>query len=311
MQVVIVGPGAIGCFAAVRLQAAGVPVALLGHNPERARLLAGAGLTLEELSGETAVCCVPVAAHPRDLPPADLLVFCVKAGDTAAALAHAFPLIGPATEVVSLQNGLGAEHVLGHALPAARLAQAVTGHAVLRLGPARFRHAGAGPTFVASCDPLHPAPAERFAAAWRPAGLDVAITDDRAGMLWRKLVVNAAINAVCALADIPNGALLERPELLRLALAAGEEAATVARTLGILPADFASGPLIRAVCAATATNVCSMAQDLREGRRTEIDALNAAVVRAGQTAGVRTPLNHRLVHEVHGRTARHPYGART
>ena len=70
--------------------------------------------------------------------------------------------------------------------------------------------------------------------------------------------------------------------------------------------DFASGIAVNGdpftatveVCRRTAANISSMLQDVRRRRRTEIDAINGTVVRVGQTLGLETPENLRLVQQI-------------
>jgi 2-dehydropantoate 2-reductase len=123
------------------------------------------------------------------------------------------------------------------------------------------------------------------------AGFQVEIVPNARALVWGKLVVSTAINPLTALLDAPNGALLERPGARTLMAELARETAAVAQALGVeLPfADAVSA--VEAVAQRTAANRSSMLQDVRRGARTEIDAICGAVVRAGEQAGVATPLN--------------------
>jgi 2-dehydropantoate 2-reductase len=97
---------------------------------------------------------------------------------------------------------------------------------------------------------------------------------------------------------VTNGELLSRPDARELMGKVAQEAALVARSLGIsLPY---SDPVVAVeeVARNTATNMSSMLQDVIRGTPTEIDAINGAVVRAGETTGVPIPLNQMLWHMV-------------
>jgi len=85
------------------------------------------------------------------------------------------------------------------------------------------------------------------------------------------------------------------------------EAVSVSRALGIEldPAEMISAA--KNVCEKTAANLCSMLQDLRAGRRTEIESINGIIVRYGMERGVPTPVNDtvcRLVRSREGLSAR-------
>jgi 2-dehydropantoate 2-reductase len=126
------------------------------------------------------------------------------------------------------------------------------------------------------------------------AGFQVEFSDQPEALLWGKLVVNAAINPITALLNIPNGEILDRETARQVMAAAAREAAEVARTRGIqLP--FAD-PVAEAekVARQTATNRSSMLQDILRGAPTEIEAICGAIVREGEGLGIPTPVNWTL-----------------
>ena len=55
---------------------------------------------------------------------------------------------------------------------------------------------------------------------------------------------------------------------------------------------------VKAVAEATRTNRCSMGQDLDNKRRTEIDAINGAVVREAERLGMAVPYNRMITNLV-------------
>lgn len=120
--------------------------------------------------------------------------------------------------------------------------------------------------------------------------------------IWTKILLNVAINPVCSIAGVRNGALLEVPELWDQAFSAMLEAATVADASGVDLSDIDLEGTLRTVAGATAQNRCSMLQDVMAGRQTEIDELCGAVVSLGESVGVPTPRNamlHALVRGIH------------
>ena len=107
-------------------------------------------------------------------------------------------------------------------------------------------------------------------------------------------MLNIAINPIAAIAGVENGALL-RPNLFSSALSTMLEGASVARLERVpLPDDSELEEHLRQVLNATSENMCSMLQDLRNGRRTEIKFLNQAIVERGERVGIQTPLNQVL-----------------
>ena len=98
--------------------------------------------------------------------------------------------------------------------------------------------------------------------------------------------------------------LLAHPGAHALLEAAAREAAAVAAAQGVrLPYPDAVAA-VEEVARRTSENYSSMLRDVQRGAPTEIDAINGAIVRAGERAGVPTPINHalwQLVKEIEAR----------
>jgi 2-dehydropantoate 2-reductase len=117
-------------------------------------------------------------------------------------------------------------------------------------------------------------------------------------LIWRKLLINVAINPLTAILDVPNGKLLESPSAVDLMALAVREVEKVAGSRGI-KVGF-DDPLAHAedVARRTASNRSSMLQDISRGAPTEIEAICGAVVRAGQEKDISIPINQALTYLV-------------
>lgn len=284
LRVVIVGPGAMGCLFAALL-APHAQVALLARRCEVVETLSR-GFTI--VQGEREVAArVPVTNEPAALGPADFAILLTKAYDTAAATAHAAPVLGPHGLLVTLQNGLGNVEAAAAVVGAERVIQGVTHQGAYVAAPGRIVHGGAGPTYLGVRPAARPL-LERLAIALDAGGLQPHLVDDVQPYVWAKLLANAAINPLTALLGVPNGALLRLPAAAELAARVAREVAAVAAAYHIaLPGD--SVTLVQQACAATAGNRSSMLRDVELGRPTEIEAIAGAVERLGRAAGVATP----------------------
>jgi 2-dehydropantoate 2-reductase len=125
------------------------------------------------------------------------------------------------------------------------------------------------------------------------ASVAVAISDNVAGELWAKLVLNCAYNALSAIAQLPYGKMIEGPGIRDVMREVVEETLAVAKASGV---RMAPGMLERTLnlAAAMPTQYSSTAQDLARGKPTEIDHLNGFVVRRGDALGIPTPANRAL-----------------
>ena len=285
MDVVVFGAGSLGSLVG-GLLAREHAVTLVGRDPHVAAVRE-AGLRIR---GEIDAHVRPEAATDGTGLVADLAVVTVKSFDTESV---ATPLSGSAFRAaLSLQNGLGNEETLAAHLDCPVLAGTATYGAVLT-EPGVVECTGIGEFTLGAREGGRSELAEEVATAFRAAGLETTVTGDMPRRLWRKLAVNAGINGVTALARVKNGAVLEG-DAGDVARAAAAETARVARAEGIdLSRDEAIGAL-KDVAEATAANTSSTLQDVEAGRRTEVDALNGAVVERGERHGVETPVNRTI-----------------
>ena len=134
--------------------------------------------------------------------------------------------------------------------------------------------------------------AERVAQTLSRAGVHASVVEGGVqNTLWRKLIVNAAVNPICALAGVRNGAL--RTGALRvLADAVVVEACAVARAKSVGDGAADTGAMlefVHDVIDKTAENLCSMACDVEAGRVTEADAITGFLVRTAQAHKVPIP----------------------
>ncbi|HRJ76038.1 MAG TPA: ketopantoate reductase C-terminal domain-containing protein, partial [Anaerolineales bacterium] len=128
-------------------------------------------------------------------------------------------------------------------------------------------------------------------AMLKSAKFNLQIVDDAESLVWGKLVINAAINPLTALLQVPNGELLSHPKARKMMGALAEETAEVAEAEHVhLPFE---NPVVAAedVARKTAQNKSSMFQDVLRGAPTEIDAICGAIMKRGQKHGIKTPYN--------------------
>jgi 2-dehydropantoate 2-reductase len=287
-RVTILGCGALGCLMAARLGRT-LRVTVGGTWAAGLDALARRGARID---GEPAV---PVTARRLSEldEPADLVLVVVKAGQTADVAPVAAHLLAPGGAIVTLQNGLGLRELLAQAAGPDRVTAGVTTVGATLLSPGLVR---AFPGHVVL--EAHPAPAVRaLADALVQSGLPTDVVPDLEPHVWRKLAVNCALNAVTAVLDVTNGAVLDDPAARALVEAAAREVAAVARARGI---TLAGDPAVDALSVArrTAGNRSSMLQDLARHAATEIEFLNGAVEREGRRLGVPTPVNAQLARQV-------------
>ena len=303
MRIVVIGAGGIGGWLGARLAASGQQVGFLVHDRTLAALRSG-GLTLRDCSGGepgivTARIGAPLASEdPQALTETlggepDLVLVTTKV-DAIPHLSPALRLLtGPATGVVSTQNGISAPELLAdavgkeHVLPGvARVYSAIT-------SPGEVRTIGnAGSLALGEWDGAATARCAAAVETLEAAGIRAWIPDSIWAELWRKVSFVVVQGALGAATNAPIGVL--RSDLRDAFTRAVSEVVAVAAALGHdLATDDAPDPVaaaLRMADAQPAGATTSMQRDIAAGLPSELDAQLGALCRAGDEAGVPTPV---------------------
>jgi 2-dehydropantoate 2-reductase len=142
--------------------------------------------------------------------------------------------------------------------------------------------------------------AERLATAISDGGLDAHVVSPVRPEIWKKLILNAATLPTAALTGMHAGALTAQPDMHALVTETAREAVAVARALGYDIDEQERVDAIHGLLTRAGPARASMLQDFEAGRRTEIDVVNGAVVKAADEQGVAVPLNRAFVQLVRG-----------
>ena len=206
----------------------------------------------------------PVAAtrEPARAFATNYLFIFVKAPNTLAAIRPFAGMLNPATPIVSLQNGLGNEEAIVAALGGpVPLVIGVTDVAALAVGHGRSRRQGAGHTVIGSAG-ASTATVRAVQQLIARADLGCAIAYDIRPHLYGKLLANASINPIAALAESKNGIVTSDPDAADLARSVALESAAVARGLRISLPFGDPWEYVRGVAALSANDRNSMTVDL-------------------------------------------------
>ena len=301
MRVLVIGAGALGSLFAARLAAGGHDVLLLGRSPDHAEVISRHGLVIRyPSSGKEEVVRFPATAEDQARPCADLIIFLTKSQDTEAAAARAARHAGPGTVLLSLQNGIGNLERICREMPGAAALAGVTavGSRLVAAGRIEVTEGVEFGTAVSSLGPwletCSVTTAQRVAHLLGACGLRSEPFADIQPLIWTKLAMACAMNAVASIARVGVGAIMRAEPGRNLIACVVDEIAAIAIAKGIALDPAA----LRETCFTTyegcLTHVPSMATDVLEGRRTEVGALNEAVVREAAAQGLEAPVNRTL-----------------
>ncbi|MFP6582936.1 MAG: 2-dehydropantoate 2-reductase [Candidatus Hydrogenedentota bacterium] len=287
MKVAVIGPGAMGILFATRLQSAGIATTLVDYKPDRVKRFAKSGLRVDVNGTEE-------TAKPSfsTLAPAgqDLFIVLTKSYATESLK------LPPSIPVLTLQNGLGNVEHLCKIVGSSNVISGTTSEASTLLGEGHIRHAAPGTTTIGSWTSCSTEIAEKVLST---AGFNVVTTTSPGQMLWEKTVINAGINPLTAILNVPNGRLVEIKEIRELMRDLVVEAAKVASTEGY---RFESSLVEKTeqVCFQTGTNISSMLQDIRAGRQTEINSISGEILRRGEFASLQAPRTRAIYQVIKG-----------
>ena len=283
-HVAIVGAGAVGCYFGGMLARAGVPVTLIGRA-SHVDTINKDGLYLERADFQEYV-KVKADTAIEAVRDATIVLSSVKTVDTETAALSIAPHLQKDALLVCFQNGVdNAERV--HAATGIRAIPAVVYVAAAMTGPGRVTHYGRGDVVLGNVP--------RIAAIFEAGRIPCSISDNIAGELWTKLVMNCAYNAISAVTHSRYGLIKDNPLTRDLIKELVEEVVAVGRAAGVvLPTaeDLTTAAMKLGDSMAGATS--STEQDLSLGRPTEIDSLNGYVARRGRELGIATPVNSTL-----------------
>lgn len=292
MRVAVFGAGAVGGYFGGRLAEAGVDVLFIARG-RHLEALQNRGLRVESIAGDFTLHTVQATDDPAHAGIADAVLVAVKAWQLPEAAAAMRPLVGPETFVVPLLNGVEAPEQLAAILGRAHVLGGLCGLLSWVVEPGHIRHAGLEPfVHFGELDNRRSERAERLLGTFaRARGVIADIPADIHTAMWRKFLFIAAMSGVGAVTRAPVGVYRELPETRALLEAVMREIAALARRRGVaLPADAVARTLAF-MDGMPAGGTASMQRDVLEGRPSELEAQNGAVVRLGRAAGVETPAN--------------------
>ncbi len=289
MKVLILGAGAMGCLYGAALHRAGCEVVLVDVSQPHVDAINAHGLELETRAG---VEHLPIPARrPEEVSePVDLVVVFTKTFHTDQALSGIRAAIGPSTWLLSLQNGLGNDRRLAEHAAEDRILIGSSSMPSDLVGPGKVRSHGEGGSKLYPAFGGDPAFARQVCDLLGQGGLPAELEPQIHAAIWSKAIFNATMNPLCALTRRTPGFLGAHPESRAMITAAVDEGVAVANASGIAVPGQPIHDLTEVSMTDHANHEASMLQDVKAGRRTEVDAINGAIVEAGRAAGVAAPV---------------------
>jgi len=302
MRILIYGGGAVGLGVASCLLRSGCEVDLITRR-ETVDALGVDGLVRTGLFGEFHAGPETFGAHTSLTELATgghhFVLVCTKSFDSAAVaqdLADDKDFAASDGKIVLFQNGWGNAELFARHFAMQRIysARVITGF---------HRHRPNEVEVTVHADAIHvgslydaelPALSE-LCRAIREGGIPCETTSEIARDLWAKMLYNCALNPLGAILRVPYGALAAQGSTRVLMNSIIDEVFRVMKAAGYRTHWETPEGFVRAfyeqLVPDTAEHESSMLQDILASKRTEIDALNGAVIRLADEAALAVPHN--------------------
>ncbi|MFN1602222.1 2-dehydropantoate 2-reductase [Vibrio harveyi] len=286
MNILILGPGAVGSLWATKFQLAGHNVSLWGRTSDSKQLL--------QLDDSPAINFAN--QHLPSVQAADLIVVTVKAWQVDEAITPLLPYINTDTIVMLMHNGMGTAPLLETKLTDNPIVIATTTHGAYKPSKAQVLHTGHGHTQLGGFN-TKGNQCEFLAQVMNHALSEVSWNPNINAALWTKLAINCAINPLTAIHQCKNGDLAAPEFAVTLKSITYELVAVMNKEE--IKIDFDSlHATIMQVVNATAANYSSMRQDVLHQRRTEIDFITGYLLQAAEKHQISTPENAKLYQHI-------------
>lgn len=290
LRIAVVGAGGVGGYFGGRLAKAGIDTTFIvrGATLDAIR---SRGLRVESVDGDFEV--RPAATdRPEDAGVVDAVLVATKAWQVPEVAARIRPMIGPATIVVPLQNGIDAPRQLAEVLGAEHAAGGLCALVSYIVEPGVIRHAASTPTIMfGELDNRQSGRILRLRDAMREAGLEADVPPDIHKSMWSKFVFISPISGVGAMTRVPVGRWRTVPQTRQMARDAVAEAVAVAAGSGVNLAGDMIDRTMERYDALAADATASMQRDVAAGKPSELESQIGSIVRIGAEHAVPTPVH--------------------
>lgn len=297
MKIAVLGAGAMGSIYGGHLSLYN-DVYMIDRKQEIIEKINADGLKLFE-NDKDVVYRPEAMSDSKNLEEVDLVILFVKSLFSKAALEENRHIIGEHTYLMTLQNGAGHEDILSEFVPKERIIIGTTEDNGAVLDNAYVRRGGKGKTNIGMLVPDKEGMLQKVKESFDLCGFDTHIYDNIQQLIWDKLFTNVSLSALTGVLHVPIGFIASDEYAWNMTVTLIKEALQVAKALGLTFDENEVIEKVRATSINSPEGKTSIYADLKAGRRTEVNTISGAVVRAGEKTGVDVPTHRMIVNMVH------------
>ncbi|MDD3343961.1 MAG: 2-dehydropantoate 2-reductase [Sulfurospirillaceae bacterium] len=301
MKFIVLGAGGVGCYYGARLLRAGHEVVFVARGEHLAQLRKE-GLTLNhpKIDFNEAVTAISIEEmRVLDLSSFDAILLTIKSTATreiAEVLKSCFESLTSIPYCISLQNGVENEDILSHYIKPCYIIGGLTrkiGAHIIRAGV--IQAVGDAETILGLMESDEKAKhfLEKCALILKEASIPTEIVLDIRKELWKKLIINNGVNALCALLEVKTGILMHHSHLASIVLGLMRETAMAAQALHVKISDEEIQAMFDLILGFDSIKP-SMLVDVEHGRALEIEEICGVVIRYCKQLGIEAPFTQTI-----------------
>lgn len=290
MKFAIFAAGGVGGYFGGRLAQAGHDVTFIARG-EHLAAIREAGLKVDSIDGDFVLHSAKATDDPDSIGAVDVLLVAVKAWQMDEAIEQMKFLVGTSTVIIPLLNGVDAPEQLSAAFGSACVLGGLCRISSFVAGPGHIQHVGMKP-YIAFGE-LDNEKSERVLALQKLFAeipdIVVDVPDDIHVAMWEKFIFICAVSGVGAVTRQAVGVYRDIPETRAMLYSALKETLKVGRKRGVALAKNFADVMLDRIDNLPDEMLASMQKDVMEGRPSELESQNGAVVRMGRELSVSTP----------------------
>ena len=290
MKIAIIGTGGVGGYFGGKLAKAGYDVTFLARG-EHLLAIQQKGLIVKSILGDFTIDPVKVTDRIDTIGLTDLVILGVKAWQIKDISKELLTIIKKDTTVLPLQNGVMAAEELRESINKENIIGGLCRIISKIDAPGVITHFGMEPSIIFG--ELNYSGTERIELIkniFDKSGINSQISDDITADLWKKFI-GICVSGLLAVTKTTYGELRELNETRQLMIEMLKEIYLLSQKIGMNIEDGFVEKTISVIDTYPYGSTSSLTRDVWEGRPSEIEYQNGAVVRLGEKYGVDTPVN--------------------
>lgn len=297
MKIAVIGAGAIGSLFGSLLTANNVDVCLYDKDRDKIEFIKKNGIKLVfPQTGDKKKIFPKTASQLSDIDSCDYYLFCVKSYSTEKAASEIASIASENSIIITFQNGMGNVEKIQKFFPDKCIAAGTTSEGATFVAPGTVIYGGRGKTSISMIDSSAEGTSDNtkigpLIGALNKSDLHTCVSSNFRKDIWRKLIINAAINPVTAVMKLQNRCISESKYLRIVSDLIIEEAVKTAKAEGIHFNLDEIKSSVYSIAEKTGGNRSSMLQDIDNKRKTEIDFISGTIAEKGKYLNTETAAN--------------------